>query len=150
MDRGSIGPSDAAVRESADSERRLPSRRPRRSWLVAPALALVAIAGVLFWLNPWQPPRMLHVWGHDYTSTGEVCMTIPCEEPPAAAPVTMEEALKDSLPVVVVHGAFGPLSWFGLTDAGSKPSNPVWRVYLQVGPDFYVPYKWTTCCEPQW
>jgi hypothetical protein len=127
------------------------SRRPAKR-LIAIAIAIpLILVGVLMLPDPFGPPTSLHMWGHDYTSTGEFCMVGPCfGDPPPAAPITMQAAREASAVPVVVHSLVGVLGWFGLTDAGPKPAIAVWRVYLQVGPDAYIPYKWVTCCEAQW
>jgi hypothetical protein len=59
------------------------------------------------------------------------------------------ENLYGHLPVMV-HELPGVLGWwFGLADAGPKPPEVV-AVYLQVGPDAFIPYVWAHCCMPDW
>ena len=135
--------------------RRWPKRRIAVVIGIATASAIL-VAGFFFAPDPFWPPTMLHVWGHDYNSTGQPCIEIPCfGDPPPATPVTLQaardlESQRSEMPPVVLHILPGFPGWLGLTDAGPKPSTAVWDVYLQVGPDAYVPYKWAMCCMPDW
>lgn len=121
--------------------------------------ALVLLAAILLaWPNPLGPPTTLHVWGHDFNSAGENCEGDPpfidlCDAPPPAAPVTKAEmnakARDEGLDAIVLHEQPGVLGWyFGLTDGGTKPTKAEWTVYLQVGSDAYIPYRFASFDYP--
>jgi hypothetical protein len=63
----------------------------------------------------------------------------------------MEAMARDEgLDPIVFHEPWGVLGWhFSLTDAGSKPRQAEWTVYLQVGADAYIPYKFSSFEYPR-
>lgn len=119
------------------------------------AITVGVVASLLLVVSPGIPST-LHVWGHDWNSTGEACGpdSFDCLGwfgPPPAQPVSLASALgtEGSTPVVL-HSLPGLLGWYGLTDAGPKPAEQPKHVYLQVGSDAFVPYVWAHCCMPDW
>jgi hypothetical protein len=132
-------------------------------------LALVIVVGLilagLILPSPFGPPATLHVWGKDFDSTGQpACEDLdpsclghlfapigPSPATPMAAEAMRQDAEQMGLTPVVLHLQPGILGWmFGATDAEAKPSQRTEPVFLQVGPDAFIPYLWARCCMPDW
>jgi hypothetical protein len=138
----------------------------RRTGAVALVVVLGVILGLLVVPSPYGPPATLHVWGKEFNSTGlpacDVLSGPLCFDdvfasvgPSPAAPITaqamQQEMAERGMSPVVLHLRPGVLGWlFGMTDAGPKPSQHTEPIYLQVGPDAFIPYMWARCCMPDW
>ena len=79
-------------RANSDGTFALPRKtnRKRRRFVLALAVALV-VACLMAWPSPIGPPATLHLWGHDFNSTGAACEgdILDClfwAPPPAAPP----------------------------------------------------------------
>ena len=140
-----------------------PASKKRR---LLPVLVVVGlIVGLIFLPSPIGPPATLHVWDKDFNSTGQATCWVDGDPncfgselapigPSPATPVTaqaMQQATQSGQTPYVLHLKPGILGWlFGMTDAGPKPSQRTEPIYLQVGPDAFIPYVWAHCCMPDW
>lgn len=118
-------------------------------------LAALVVSLTLVWVSDAAhlAPHELDLWGHQFTADGNGLVFETNQDPPwPNEPISFAEVLRRDPHPVIVHQTSGPFL-VGLTVVPMpKPSSvPKARaIYLQVGPDAYIPYYWAVCCQPTW
>ncbi len=123
----------------------------RRALVATMAVLLVALALCWIWSRALLAPRELVLWGHMFNADGDKQHELRGQDPPwPNEPISFREVLERDPEPVIVQQTSGPFL-IGLEVVPMpKPSQAHQAIFLQVGPDAYVPYFWANnCCEPE-
>jgi hypothetical protein len=128
--------------------------RRHRKVKVAAAIVAVLLPLAMLWVSnrALLAPRTLDLWGHEFNADGNGLVYLTNQDPPwPNEPISYRDVLSRDPQPIVVHQTSGPLL-IGLRIVPlPKPSTAPRAIYLQVGPDAYIPYHWADCgCEPAW